>query len=1715
MLLGTNFSSSIPHYGLLPDTTQNMLDDFNNRDESNDVDAFMCITQPNYPSDEDDNETDNESKTNMATEQYKVDPTSTFEQLLIPVQNEGNLGIHQVAKRTLWSQSTDVDNAMDLSEDDDHLMDCTSLKTDHVNDHNKYESHSSPKTKDLKIDMSTPVTCATRENQSYDNSNENKVNQVSNKTDDLSLNKFNIDEDNDTQMCKSTLSKIDTIDTISQVRHCQVDDNSDTRDEDATFTIPSQYYNRETQFLNTNSVDEEIMTKVSENDTKSLQKDKEESEKQRVIPYFSGDTEPLQICPDCNLPNSENKKAPIKPKENIDTNYLDDDKKKSMEQFKSQHCGILELGTNSTMMPLSSQNLLTNHSISQIDNSSTGSEHELENSVKKTASKDKSDKSASPQTKLSKQSKSIKKKNKTVPAPDQSVAKPNFDDTIDSNKVDISGSCASDTLAKVKADFKKDTNSNNIAHCGIKIDCFTSNNPSINKEVARSQSLINCKDEKLSDQKQFPANSGVIESSSNTKSAYGEAVSNLTKKDSFLKDVENPIDVALKSETITIKNSETPTQAWSESQGLTLTPAMPLFSYPDINKNCLDCKLVKEKNKDTKDDPKIKLDAKNEMNINHKSKDDSICDTSNTTSSQSCASSFHGAKKIEINESKEWCKDNTNADELSCTKSKCKEKMNANELSYTNSKSSNSKSQDEHDHNETSGNGEKEKCKDIEFSNNVLSKKDCDSKDCFEQAEESMCHKSSLYSGADSNMCADVQRNKKHPAIYTHLTPETDSEEKSKILRADISDAEVNSKEMNGQEIDTGTNKNSETFNHKNYDELKSSASQDNIRTNKQALNKEILVNSCESTKISQEPQNKTSNINQIHFKKHISLPAPSSFDSESTKNQNQVNIHNFYNCNVSLDKITGFRSMPGDLLKPTILPDRNSPEGDQVQIDSIQMKYNSKNLQDMTQDTLSQGVHTGEHEILSDSLRDTQEEETLQVQPRLHLSRLKRGCSVQSSSPRAYSTTDDDHSDMDDVDEEQFSASQGEKNILKARNEARNDIIVQRKRLDQLKLQNKQLFDKKLHMLEKEIITFKRKLSLKDDIIKKKDERISMLVHENTMLLEQISLLKDYSKKSNERKSSLESPKKIQRNKSSKKLVTKVSQINTNSEETIAKHPIKKPKCNHKVLLSSDEETGNEHATVSDEGSVFDDSNNLCGEGMLTRRSVGLCLRVIKEFMKLQSSKSFLSVVWAPLWDILSDQGENINWKHGRSFKELGPTWCFLVPESKGVKRGTEDKDYFLCEKKATIRICSELRKLIPHRFSELEFEAIQSMLDPELQSSSRRSSVNVKKRGIEDKHTTPQKKSKISSKPIERKSRCQTKKQEYRAEVTPIKMKNVRNHDDLNNRESRFLYSQTTMDGAQNLLTLHEKPLKTEKREIDQFVSPSELKKEPQIESENDALKKVSQGIIQEVYPFPTNETADFESDNYRSQNLKTPQKVATKDGILAICKMRVNAQSKILKKNNRTINLKDKDSPSKIANNLCHQESFHLTQSPKRENYQSSSGDFRQISSVHRKLGASKCPLQGLSFFISGCDDMCKIEQQITSLGGRVIYNLDDKIFTIRNRMIGKLFFLSQPKCRRRMKYIYAAALGVPMLHLSWIDEIVCRDVNGVNTNPFDSHLYESKRLPVGLCLSNGIFPLQRARHARTWTPPGAENASNPIFYRMHVMITREDEEKEIEW
>lgn len=161
--------------------------------------------------------------------------------------------------------------------------------------------------------------------------------------------------------------------------------------------------------------------------------------------------------------------------------------------------------------------------------------------------------------------------------------------------------------------------------------------------------------------------------------------------------------------------------------------------------------------------------------------------------------------------------------------------------------------------------------------------------------------------------------------------------------------------------------------------------------------------------------------------------------------------------------------------------------------------------------------------------------------------------------------------------------------------------------------------------------------------------------------------------------------------------------------------------------------------------------------------------------------------------------------------------------------------------------------------------------------------------------------------------------------------------------------------------------------------------------------------------------------------------------------------------------------------------------------------------QVPSYERRSPSSSSsgPLSGYTFLCSGVDQ--SVNDRIKKLGGELT-----KFESLNNKnAYRKLFFLSDHQCWRKPKYVYAAALGAPLLHVKWLSRIEEKYKEEGEVSVFDSSLYTRHRLPTGLDLFKRSYTLQRASHAREWVRPGGRDGD--IFEGMTIALALGQEGK----
>lgn len=59
------------------------------------------------------------------------------------------------------------------------------------------------------------------------------------------------------------------------------------------------------------------------------------------------------------------------------------------------------------------------------------------------------------------------------------------------------------------------------------------------------------------------------------------------------------------------------------------------------------------------------------------------------------------------------------------------------------------------------------------------------------------------------------------------------------------------------------------------------------------------------------------------------------------------------------------------------------------------------------------------------------------------------------------------------------------------------------------------------------------------------------------------------------------------------------------------------------------------------------------------------------------------------------------------------------------------------------------------------------------------------------------------------------------------------------------------------------------------------------------------------------------------------------------------------------------------------------------------------------------------------------------------------------------------------------------------------------------------FKLQSLPLGLSIENGLFVLQRARHAKKWCRPGCEINGHPVFYGLKIALALDKVDFEKKW
>ena len=520
---------------------------------------------------------------------------------------------------------------------------------------------------------------------------------------------------------------------------------------------------------------------------------------------------------------------------------------------------------------------------------------------------------------------------------------------------------------------------------------------------------------------------------------------------------------------------------------------------------------------------------------------------------------------------------------------------------------------------------------------------------------------------------------------------------------------------------------------------------------------------------------------------------------------------------------------------------------------------------------------------------------------------------------------------------------------------------------------------------------------------------------------------------------------------------------------------------------LNDDDERnsdGSESSEEYDEGTVDD---KLLHGSLFTAQSLHQSARLIKKFCRKNNNnvQNFKSQLWKPIWDILHSQGgdaANLRWTYLKSTGLMSGSWIYGAPNSRGVRLGSEGADYFCSEEHITVRLLTEIEQYNPSLLDQASMDKISSICS--FFSDDSNDAENSKKR----RRRQPSLKIRSPYQyRLPKRVRAKDKLESEVDDAAEAFTSNAR-HPFSDGNNANIGLSQSAVDGVQMLLEM-------KKPEEGNIAS-----------SEDEVGNEITAELQSRSISLREQDTEESPVTRSVAANLieSTPTiDIGTDHGILKLVAFRADRSS-----NESKINDSLRSGERNTARTTAYQ--FHTTQSPPASVNNRNEGIRKDakgyLSSEHSRTTSCNI-LEGYSFIISGCSH---VKKQVERMGGIVLEDFSE--FSMERTDIGgKLWFLSEPSCRRRTKYILAVALGLPMLHFHCLDDLE----QGNYSSLFDNELYKSWRLPTGLSIFSGLFVLQRARHACLWAPPGLENDGKVIFRDMVFMLALEDEEKLKDW
>jgi len=566
------------------------------------------------------------------------------------------------------------------------------------------------------------------------------------------------------------------------------------------------------------------------------------------------------------------------------------------------------------------------------------------------------------------------------------------------------------------------------------------------------------------------------------------------------------------------------------------------------------------------------------------------------------------------------------------------------------------------------------------------------------------------------------------------------------------------------------------------------------------------------------------------------------------------------------------------------------------------------------------------------------------------------------------------------------------------------------------------------------------------------------------------------------------------------------------------------------------EEESAEESEDDNDDVIASLDDTALCGDArILTPRSIHLCAKLIRNFAKLRNA-SFMNLLWKPMWDLLKDcQGgkdkDDLRWGWAKSKGMLAQrSYWYVAPQSKGSD-GKQGVDYFETEEAVVLKILQEIQQIDP------------SLFDPSLEKTE--AFETVLRRAVENNVAFSESRS--------------------NPDIGAGRRNRRKTHDEspfvYSAREKKARASPAKTKTKKVNAASSSKPKQTSSLKIKQTPSPRKVTKsvvfsDPPLLSQNTMegvetlLRLNASGPAPENAPTRAKATAAATPDEANgTQALNRPlpsyEDIVTPKGIEALRAARLQslqdvtpspkkrsaspasaAKSSVTysgRKRQKTRSPAKDEAPSSIDTRLS-QVPYQLCDSldDMSQSQSDASSTFTRRKSIKHGNDGKVLPLCGLSFFGSGLDT--KHADIIKALGGEYLSDvsaLDDAT------IYGSLFFVSNVQQRRKIKYILASALGVPMLHYSWLKAIQSKYVaieesnkddgkkaDAIKQLPYNSDLFKAMRLPVGLSIKTGLYQLQKARHAKRWCRPGQENGKL-VFKGLKLTVALENSKFESQW